>query len=93
MTKGWRASLALRITGVLALVLALSWCVAAGLSAWRTYEQLQGKALEDLSQRLALLSSVDNDDFRDAEEGARRLMSPGPTYCQDGRCSQYLVMR
>ena len=73
--KGWRASLALRITCVLALVLALSWCVAAGLSAWRTYEQLQGKALDDLSQRLALLSSVDNDDFRDAEEGARRLMS------------------
>ncbi|PPA00604.1 histidine kinase, partial [Pseudomonas sp. MWU12-2312b] len=63
------------MTGVLALVLALSWCVAAGLSAWRTYEQLQGKALEDLSQRLALLSSVDNDDFRDAEEGARRLMT------------------
>lgn len=73
--KGWRASLALRITCVLALVLALSWCVAAGLSAWRTYEQLQGKALDDLSQRLALLSSVDNDDFRDAEEGARRLMT------------------
>ena len=73
--KSWRASLALRITCVLALVLALSWCVAAGLSAWRTYEQLQGKALDDLSQRLALLSSVDNDDFRDAEEGARRLMT------------------
>ncbi|WP_191487600.1 response regulator [Pseudomonas sp. FEN] len=73
--RGWRASLALRITCVLALVLALSWCVAAGLSAWRTYEQLQGKALDDLSQRLRLLSSVDNDDFRDAEEGARRLMT------------------
>lgn len=73
--RGWRASLALRITCVLALVLALSWCVAAGLSAWRTYEQLQVKALDDLSQRLALLSSVDNDDFRDAEEGARRLMT------------------
>jgi len=34
--KGWRASLALRITCVLALVLALSWCVAAGLSGWRS---------------------------------------------------------
>ncbi len=49
--RGWRASLALRITCV--LVLALSWCVSAGLSAWRTYEQLQVKALDDLSQRLA----------------------------------------
>ena len=73
--KGWRNSLALRITCVLALVLALSWCVAAGLSAWRTYQQLQSEALDDLSQRLRLLSSVDNDDFRDAEEGAKRLMT------------------
>lgn len=71
----WRRSLALRITCVLALVLALSWCVAAGLSAWRTFEQLQSEALNDLSQRLRLLSSVDNDDFRDAQEGAKRLMT------------------
>jgi len=67
--RGWRTSLALRITAVLALVLALSWCVAAGLSAWRTYEQLQGEALNDLRQRLRLLSSVDNEDLRDAEDG------------------------
>ncbi|MFS2160539.1 response regulator [Pseudomonas sp. Pseusp122] len=73
--KGWRSSLALRITCVLALVLALSWCVAAGLSAWRTFEQLQSEALNDLSQRLRLLSSVDNEDFRDAQEGAKRLMT------------------
>ncbi|HEY0290124.1 MAG TPA: response regulator [Pseudomonas sp.] len=73
--KGWRNSLALRITCVLAMVLALSWFVAAGLGAWRIYGQLQSEALADLSQRLRLLSSVDNDDFRDAEEGARRLMT------------------
>ncbi|WP_339436897.1 MULTISPECIES: response regulator [unclassified Pseudomonas] len=73
--KGLRRSLALRITCVLALVLALSWCVAAGLSAWRTYDQLQGEALKDLRQRLLLLSTVDNEDLRDAEEGARRLMT------------------
>jgi two-component system secretion sensor histidine kinase SsrA len=73
--RGWRRSLALRITCVLALVLALSWCVAAGLSAWRTYEQLQSEALNDLRQRLRLLSSVDNEDLRDAEDGSRRLMT------------------
>ncbi len=75
MMTGWGRSLALRITCVLALVLALSWCVAAGLSAWRTYQQLQGEAMNDLRQRLHLLTSVDNDDLRDAEEGARRLMT------------------
>jgi signal transduction histidine kinase/DNA-binding response OmpR family regulator len=71
----WRKSFALRITLVLAAVLALSWCAAAGLSAWRTYRQLEDESLNDLSQRLRLLTSVDNDDFREAREGAQQLMT------------------
>ncbi|WP_339560943.1 response regulator [Pseudomonas sp. EA_65y_Pfl1_P113] len=74
MISGWRNSLVLRITCLLALVLSLSWGGAAGLSAWRTYEQLQSEELDNLSQRLRLLTSVNDDDFRDAEEGVRRLV-------------------
>nr|WP_314488907.1 ATP-binding protein [uncultured Pseudomonas sp.] len=74
MTLSWRRSLALRITCVLALVLAVSWCVAASLSAWRTYLQLEQEALHDLSQRLQLITRVDNDDLQDAANGAKRLL-------------------
>jgi len=59
---------------VLAVVLALSWCAATFLSAWRTYQQLETEALSDLSQRVRLLASVDNDELRDAQAGAQRLM-------------------
>ncbi len=75
MIRRWRQSLALRITIVLALVLACSWCLAAALSAWRTYQQLESEALQDLRQRMGLLTRVDNDDFVEAETGAQRLLS------------------
>ncbi|MGE8186817.1 response regulator [Pseudomonas sp. NPDC086278] len=55
-------------------MLALSWCAATGLSAWRTYHQLENESLNNLSERLRLLTSVDNDDFRDAQAGAQRMM-------------------
>jgi two-component system secretion sensor histidine kinase SsrA len=71
----WRHSLALRITIVLALVLAASWSLLTGLSAWRTYQQLESEALQDLRQRMSLLTRVDSDDFSDAEQGAQRLLS------------------
>lgn len=71
----WRHSLALRITIVLALVLAASWSLLTGLSAWRTYQQLEAEALQDLRQRMSLLTRVDSDDFSDAEQGAQRLLS------------------
>lgn len=74
MIPSWRRSLAVRITCVLAFVLAVSWCVAAGLSAWRTYLQLESESLHDLSQRLQLITRVDNDDLKEAANGARRLL-------------------
>jgi len=74
MMPFWHRSLVLRITCVLALVLAVSWCFTTSLSAWRTYLQLEQEALHDLSQRLQLITRVDNDDLQDAANGAKRLL-------------------
>ncbi|WP_078828322.1 ATP-binding protein [Pseudomonas fluorescens] len=74
MRKLWRRSLALRITCVLVVVLAGSWCVATGLSAWRVYHQLERESLQELSQRVELITRVDNDDLQESADGARRLL-------------------
>lgn len=70
----WRRSLALRITCALVVVLAGSWCIATGLSAWRVYHQLERESLQELSQRVELITRVDNDDLQEAADGARRLL-------------------
>lgn len=88
MIRRWRQSLALRITTVLALVLAISWCLATALSAWRTYRQLESEAMQDLRQRTGLLTRVDNDELREAEAGARRLLSLWDSGAAAGFASQ-----
>lgn len=70
----WRRSLAVRITCVLAAVLAVSWCFAAGLSAWRTWRQIEHESLSDLTNRLQLVSRINNDELQEAADGTRKLL-------------------
>ncbi|MBF7729554.1 response regulator [Pseudomonas sp. N040] len=49
--------------------------MATALSAWRTYRQLETEAMQDLRQRTGLLTRVDNDELREAEAGALRLLA------------------